>query len=104
MIEIKVTNNKEFLDPIECFGAENGKIFQQYSYGKPTKTYLIGTGCHDRPIMVWWSEDDLDLENEGGYRLSSCSEKDLKSYCDHVKFVEVTGEISVELILNNENR
>lgn len=103
MIEIKVTNknDKEFLSPFECFGAENGKIFQQYDGGKPTKNYFIGTGFHDRLISIWWSEDDLDPEHEDCYRLSSYSKKDLKSFYDHVKFLEVTGEISLELILNN---
>jgi len=99
MIEINVTNvslEKKFLDPIECFGAEHGKIFQQYNHGEPTKDYLLGAGHHERPILIWWDNE------ENKYKLSSDSKKELKSLYDHVKYLEVNGEISMELILNND--
>jgi len=80
-IEVKGSHTEEKrVKAKDCFGADYGVVFQQYFHGKPQKTYLIGTGHADRPISVWWDEEEKE------YKISSESKKELKEYLPWVQF------------------
>jgi hypothetical protein len=94
MINIVVQNmpnSTNFIDPIDCFGAPHGKVFQQWFEGKPLKTYLIGAGHCERPITIWYDDESSK------YRLASESKKDLKAFVDSVKYVEVQADVRIDL-------
>jgi hypothetical protein len=51
--------------------------------GKPQKTYFIGTGLYDRPVMIWWDEEN------GKWALSSQSQDELEKYYDRITAVHL---------------
>jgi len=87
--------HKDLIKPIKCFGAEEGKVFQMYEDGAPSNdTFLIGTGRSDRPICVWYNEED------DRYGLSSESKKDLKAFSPHIRFKEIDAVITFDMTVN----
>ncbi len=85
MIEITIGKQKkkvELIKPADIYGQPYGRVYQQYFKGEPDKNgvYLVSTGPNDRPICVWWDDE------EGRYRLSSDSKKELKEFNSWVKF------------------
>lgn len=88
--------NAKMLDPIECWGTEEGRVFQQYFNGKPQREYLLGVGRCERPISIWYNDDSMDPDCPC-YRLSSESKKDLKQLVDTVKYVEVQANVIITL-------
>lgn len=86
MINIEVVSkNESFVNPCDIYGAEHGSVYQMYMNGKPDETYLIGTGCYENPIMIWYDEES------NTYRLSSQSEEELEEYYDFVKFLPLNN-------------
>jgi hypothetical protein len=99
MIKISIINNRPkstMLNPIECWGAPHGMVFQQYFNGEPQKEFLIGAGMNERPISIWYSDDSMNPEDPS-YRISSESKKELKMFSDSVKYVEVDAVIDLIL-------
>ncbi len=83
MIEItigKQSEKVELIKPSKVYGQPYGQIYQEYFKGEPGKAYLISTGLNDRPVSIWWDDE------EGRYRLSSESKKGLKEFNSWVKF------------------
>lgn len=83
---------KKLIKPIEVFGAEHGKVFQQTSHGKLEKSYLVGTGINDTPIAIWYDDESKK------YRLSGDNSKaSLKQYLSHIKYQEINASITISL-------
>ncbi len=92
MIEITVGKQEEeveLIKPSEVYGQPYGRVYQQYIDGEPDVkgSYLISTGHSDRPICIWWDSED------GRYRLSSDSKKELKEFSSCVKFKYLSNAI-----------
>lgn len=102
MIEIEIIDKNEddvkYLDPIECFGAPHGQVFQQYFNGEPQDEYLIGAGKCERPISIWYSNDSMNPDDPS-HRISSESKKDLKEFSDSVKYVPVNANVYLTLVI-----
>lgn len=94
MIEIEVLGRSKkvkLIEPILCFGAEHGEVYQQYVHGKPTNEYLVGAGYCERPISIWYDDESKK------FRLSSESKKDLKAFLSHVKYAKIDANVYVTL-------
>jgi hypothetical protein len=99
MIDIEVVGKKadaELVDPIECFGAPHGQVFQQYFNGEPQNEYLIGAGKCERPISIWYSDDSMNPDDPS-HRISSESKKDLKKFNDSVKYMPIDAIVNIRL-------
>lgn len=96
-IEIVVKNKikkSKLLNPVEIFGAEHGKVFQQYAGGKPQKCYAIGAGGCEPVIDIWYNDES------NTYRLSSSNKSDLKGFLSHVKYREIDASVKIEICVN----
>lgn len=100
MITIEIINgvqdDDDLLDPIECFGAPHGQVFQQYFDGEPQNEYLIGAGGCERPISIWYSNDGMN-PNDPSHRISSESKKELRSYSSSVKYKKINASVHITL-------
>jgi len=95
MFKATVTNTKvsseDLITPIECFGTDENDVFQMYTNGEPDNSYLIGTGMHDRPLYLWWCEE------EDTHRVSSSSEEDLRGFLSHIMFKRIDADFTITL-------
>ena len=93
-ISIEVHNEQKptkFVDPIDCWGAKHGVVYQQWFDGKPQRDFLIGAGHAERPINIWWDDECKQ------YRISSDSKKSLKGFVNSVKYAEVKADVFITL-------
>ena len=99
-IKIKINKttqpNKPFILPIEVFGAEHGKVFQQLCRGIPQESYLVGTGVNDMPMSIWYDDESKKFRLSGDN-----SKKTLKEYLSHVKYQEIDAELLIELTIKD---
>ena len=75
-----VDNDTDLIKPIKVYGAGHGEVYQQYMNEQPQQSFLVGTGVNDRPIMVWW-EDEEQI-----WRISSQTKTELCEYNKTVKY------------------
>lgn len=94
-IEITVPDNKKdkiiLLDPVEIYGAEHGKVFQQYCHGHPQKHYSISAGGCEPVIDLWYDDESKK------YRLSSSDKEHLRGFLPHVKYKQIDAHITITL-------
>ena len=95
-VKIIVHNNEKsiLIKPEEIFGAEHGKVFQQYCYGTPQNVYAIGAGGCEPVIDIWYDDESRT------YKLSSSDKKDLKEFLPHVKYKEIDASVKIEICVN----